>query len=190
MPAVLPGRHPVNPIISTRYNVCRLKWWQTFKPQAGCLRLSMPEHPRLNDLRLSVVQPDDSLGVLVHDRVLNADPRHMLKIEKQFEELSPFLEPIPSGRISQHPPNTAVAEIRAGWVSNHQVPLLIQNLRYITLDVKLARWIRWEDVTGVCLKPEGTKRIAYGPAEFTRNKDSGHYSLHPIHCSRYAKDMP
>jgi hypothetical protein len=114
----------------------------------------------------------------------------MLKIEKQLEELGPFLEPIPSGRISQQPPDPAVAEVRAGGVCDYQVPLLLEDLRYITLDVKLARWIRWEDVTGVCFESEVAKRIAYGPAEFTRNKDSGHYSLHPIHCSRYAKDMP
>jgi hypothetical protein len=60
----------------------------------------MAEHPRLDDLRLLVVvPPDDSLGVLVHDRVLNADPGHMLKIEKQLEELSPVNHLLPSGRV-------------------------------------------------------------------------------------------
>ena len=148
----------------------------------------MAEHPRLNDL--GVAYTDDSLSMLVHDRVLNADPRYMLKIEKQFEELSPSGHLPDTVLLCVQPSDPTVAKIRAWWVSNHKVPLLLEDLRDIALNVELTRWVRWQDVTRVCFESKVAKRIAYGPAEFTRDKDSSHYSLQPMHIRRYTNGMP
>jgi len=40
----------VNALRAAFYYSGRLKFWQAFQPQAGCLCFAMPELPRLNDL--------------------------------------------------------------------------------------------------------------------------------------------
>lgn len=134
----------------------------------------MAKHPRLDDLGFFVIDPRHCLGVLVHYRVLNANAVDVLKIEKPAEELSPFSESTPTRGVCAQPPHSAVAQVRTRWVSDDEIPLLLEQFSDIAFDVKRAWWFTVNNVAGVCLDTGCKKCIADNAAELACNENSRH----------------
>lgn len=121
----------VKSLLSTLYNVCRLQFWQSFQPEAGCFSFTMPELPGLNDL--VVFSPDNFKRIFMRYWILNCNQWY-ISIHERLKKLRAFAHITPKISFFK-PTNTRVTKARARWMSNHHIPTIIQDLQNIALDV-------------------------------------------------------
>jgi ABC-type sugar transport system ATPase subunit len=123
------------------HDVSRHQRREVLQPQARPLGFAMTKLVRLHRLgwRRIVDYPD--LGVPVHDRVLNRNPRYG-RVPECTEQRGTFFQLFPhaflgaAGRRLMQPPHTAVAQPRARRVRHNQVvPAVVENAARVTLNV-------------------------------------------------------
>lgn len=101
-----------------------LQWRQVLQPQAGGLDFTVAELPGLNDLRL--FNPNDFLGMGVHDGVLHTDvfdgslPQCFEKLCTIFHGVPPFTDT--AARRVVEPPHPGVGQEGAGRMGYEEVP--------------------------------------------------------------------
>lgn len=126
-------------------NVCRDQLRKIVEPKTGRLRLRMTEHPGLNDLVVLFLQKDSC--VLVHNRVLDANPFQITPSYEVIEEQRTICHQNPTSQFCFKPPHTTVTEVGAWRVSDDQIPFLFQQRTYISFNVERAERFSGQDVT-------------------------------------------
>jgi hypothetical protein len=121
----------------------------------------MTELPRLNDLvRLAYLRADDT------DRILDSDSLDWSIHEQpdEFERVELFL------LVVSEPPSASDGETSAWWVSDHQVPTVIENVAHVTL-VVVAGCFSWEKVTRHRVVTGTYESISNTATELTSNEN-------------------
>lgn len=143
-------------------NICWRQLRQPFQPKACCLRFTVAELPRLNDLvGLANAARNHAYRVLnrnlrywrIHQR-LNEHQRLGLLLHLVFE-----------------PPASAYCQVRAGRVRNHQVPAHVQQFGHVAHVVRPCNLCRQQVAThGIVSKRQ--ERIAHPSAVFASYQNS------------------
>lgn len=167
----------MNACSSPLNDLCRGKQGKVLQPKARRFRLSMTEHPRLDNLiRLSNTRTDNG------DRILKCNSRNPSLKQRSHEvkRLCLFF------LLVLKPPRTTHRKMRTRRVSNHQIPSFVQivvsrstqNIQYVSLDVFAWCFAR-EQIHTDRLVSACRECVTNNAGEFACDKDS-----QPAACSR------
>ena len=158
------------------HDVRRLKLWEPFEPEARCLRLAVPELPRLNDLiRLPDLRRDHGY------RVLDCNPGDRRCHEKTDKIERPLLPTIRD--LLCEMPRAAHGKVCAWRVSDHQIPAQAKQIAYVSRDVEKTVVFAWETITRPRIKPAFAERLTDDAGELAGNENA--QLAHDILQSRY-----
>ena len=135
----------MNPGFSSFDYVGLFKFWEIFEPETSCFCFAMAELPWLNYLVWFTVDAG-------HDTnwVLNTRLSYVWLIYQEHEEADCF------GLFSAfvfEPACSAYGQVGAWWVGDHDVPVLVEHIAYVTL-VMVSWFIGWQEVAGPCFVAE------------------------------------
>lgn len=122
---------PVQSLLSSIYDVCRLQLWQARQPKAGGFCFTMPELPRLYDL--VILAPDNFKRVFVRDWIFNSNQWDVC-IHQQLEKLRALSHVTPEVTFFK-PTYARIAKARAWRVCNHHIPSIIKAFQNIAFDM-------------------------------------------------------
>jgi hypothetical protein len=155
----------VNASFTSDDDVGRRQQRQILQPQARCLRLTVTEHPRLDDLiRLAPVRREHA------DWVLHRYPRDVRldKIAHEFERFS-----LKSDSVLE-PTGTTDGNVGAGWEADHHVPRAALSYRREDVASDVVRRIpaRALDVARNGIVSAGAERVTDSCTFFTAYENS------------------
>ena len=169
----------MNTRIPSRDNRCRYQWRKVLQPEAGAFRLSVPEHPRLNGL---IICPSDLFyRVPVWGWIFDTDHRNR-RIEQYAEEgcrLAHCLPPFRSvdlcqdtvpGRHAVQMTDASIGQVRAGWMGDHQIPPVTEQIEHISLHMR-AGPISRQQVAGDRIVAGGNEGVPHATAVLAGDKD-------------------
>src|SRR5690349_9967588 len=157
-------RHPVNPSLSTFNAMRRVQRRQVLQPQARCLRLAVPELPRLDDLiRLAHARRNHTDRVLDGDAVDGRGHEQLHEPDRVLLLLALLLEP----------PSSADAEVRTGREGDHHVPAVVQEIAYVAQQVRLTAFAR-QDIAAHGIVASFTECVTDDTGELAGDED--------LHC--------
>src|SRR6185312_14568841 len=143
-------------------DACGHEQRQTLEPKTSSLGFTMAELPRLNHLvRLANPAADDA------DRVFQSDTRNRSRQELGNEHKRPLLHT--AGALGFKVPGTGDRQVRAGRMTNHQVPAIANHIENVALVVQASHLSR-QKVAAHGLMTLGNEGIPDDAREFTRDK--------------------
>lgn len=143
LPSVRAGGHPVNPVLSPVNHVGWGEVGEVLQPQAGGFGFAMPELPGLDDLIwLSDLRADDA------DRILYRNMLDRSLHKRLYEAQSLFLLCL----LVLEPPGARNGQVRARRVSNHQIPVVVDDVHHVALVVKFWIFLAGKEIAGISIE--------------------------------------